>query len=512
MQFIKRIISLLTALLFAFFNTAGFTSLTVFAEASDGTSETNEIDGSGEDFESLYGSADYVPDDGEYQRWSGATAFKDGVDYYIDKPVKLSKEKHIKLPQNSKLVIRNNGSLTVYSDSKLDIKGQLIIEPSAKLAVSGELAALQGSEIMNYGTFCATKSSSAHISSTFLTGNKGISAFSGNVKIYGQGAAANCGRLTFAQKSETTVSGKMVCAKNGMIFQKGALTVTMNGEIRSEGALYLYNNAVVSGDVTLEPGSALHRLDGGKITLTKCGKLIDRRGERSANSAQITDKPSEYDAEPEKVAWKGIDVSRYQGAINWERVKASGVDFVILRSSIGDGSDYISGEDIRFAKNAVDAKEAGLMVGAYHYLWAETVADARKEARFFIKTISPHKLDFPAVLDFEEPSQQENLTTAERTAIAKAFMEEVEKAGYYPMLYTNKNWAVNYLDMDELAEYDLWVAEWQSSPTYGGDYGIWQYTAAGKVSGIDEEIDVDLDICTKNYRKLILDGGYNHLK
>ena len=511
MKLTKKIISLLTAVLIVFFTTADITNYAAYSEASDTSGGAAEADNAGKT-EKLYGSEEYTPDESlEYRRWSGGTAFKENVNYYIDKTVKLSKEKHLKLPENSRLLIKDGGSLTVYSDSALEIKGELTIEPSAKLVVSGKFAALKKSKILNYGTFCATKSSDCHLSSVFLTGNKGITAFLGSVNVYRTGIVVDCGRLTFAKSSEVTLSGKMIGRNNAMIFIKGTFTETMNGEIEFSGKLYLYENATISGYVTLLPGSKLFRRDGGKLTLTKCGRLID---DRRRNSLERNSDRSlaglEYDSEPEEVNWKGIDVSRYQGAIDWKRVKASGVDFVLLRSSIGDGTDDISGEDIRFAKNAVEAKEAGLMVGAYHYLWAETVADARKEARFFIKTISPYTLDFPAVLDFEEPSQQDNLTNDERTAIAKAFMEEVKNAGYYPMLYTNKNWATSYLDMDELADYDIWIAEWYPKPTYEGEFGIWQYTPYGKISGIGS--DVDLNICRKNYRKLILDGGYNHLQ
>lgn len=516
MHLTKKIISLLTAVLLVFFATADITSRAAYSETSDKSSGSNETNSPGDvdidNTEKLYGSEEYTPDESlDYRQWSGGTGFKENLNYYIDKPIKISGEKHIKLPESSRLLIKDGGSLTVYSDSLLEIKGELTIEPSAKLIVSGEFAPLKRSKVLNYGTFCATESSVCHLSSVFFTGRKGITSFSGGVNIYKSGTVVDCGRLTFAKNSDVTLSGKLIGQENGMIFIKGAFCETMNGETEFAGKLFLYSNATISGYVTLLPGSKLYRLDGGKLTLTKCGKLKDESHRTPfKNLSERNASLPEYDSEPEEVNWKGIDVSRYQGAIDWERVKASGVDFVLLRSSIGDGTDYISGEDIRFAKNAVEAKEAGLMVGAYHYLWAETVADARKEARFFIKTISPYTLDFPAVLDFEEPSQQENLTNAERTAIAKAFMDEVKNAGYYPMLYTNKNWATTYLDMDELADYDLWIAEWYPKPTYEGDFGVWQYTPYGKISGIAS--DVDLNICRKNYRKLILDGGYNHLK
>ena len=495
MRLLKRITLLLTAAVLAVcFVSGDLAKFNAFAESR---------------------SAEYSPaDSSKYKRWTGTTELKENHSYYIDSDVKISQGKRFTLPSDCTLLVKNGGSLTIYADSALTLKGELIIEPSARVVVSGELIALKDSRAENYGTFSATKSSVLELSSVFITGSKGITAFSGTVNVYKSGTLVNYNRLTFSGDSSATVSGKLVCEQSGVMFLKDEFSLTMNGSMISNGELYLYCHAAVAGAVTLGPGSRFYTSGGAQLKFTKSGRLTDnRKKDASYKDPEIKidgTAPMEYDAEPENVHWIGIDVSRYQGAIDWERVKASGVDFVLLRSSIGDGTTTVSGEDIRFAVNVTEAKRAGLMVGAYHYLWAETVADARKEAKFFIKTISPYTLDFPAVLDFEEPSQQDNLTNAERTAIAKVFLEEVENAGYYPMLYTNKNWAENYLDMEKLSKYEVWLAEWHPKPSYRGDFGIWQYTAYGYVSGIAG--DVDLDVCYKNYRKLILDGGYNHLK
>lgn len=499
MKFFKKTIALLLSAICVCFGTGGF--------AFGAFAETN----------SAYGIAEYVPvDSSDYKRWTGSANFKENQNYYIDRTVKITNEKVFTLPKNSKLLIKDKGSLVIYSGSTLNIKGELIVEPTATVIVSGELNTLENSAVNNHGTFSATPSSLLNVSSVFTTGSKGITAISGKMNVYRAGAVVNHNRFTLGKKSDVTLSGKLICENNGVMFFKGTLAVTMNGSVKSSGSLYIYGKTEVSGTVTLSPNSKMHK-EGGRLSFSKSGQLFDNRNEPLLQNDYVDmtnsiEYPtlSEYDSDTADVNWLGIDVSRYQGAIDWEKVKASGVDFVILRSSIGDGSDSITGEDIRFSYNVVEAKKAGLMVGAYHYLWAETPEDARTEARFFIKTIAPYKLDFPAVLDFEDPSQQINLTNEERTEIAKVFLEEVKKAGYYPMLYTNKSWATNYLDMNELSDYDIWLAEWFPQTSYTGDFGIWQYTAYGKVSGIDG--DVDLNICHKNYRKIILDGGYNHLK
>ena len=444
-----------------------------------------------------------------FKRYTGGE-MRENQNYYIDGDVKISGKKTVTVPKNSRLVVRGGSSLTVYFGSSLVVKGELTVEPSANVAVSGEFVSHDGATVYNYGNFSGTTSSVMHLSSIFVVGSTGITALSGEISVYRQGLIIVHNRFTIAKPADVTLTGQIICEKSGQVFIKGVLSITMSGEIISNGTLCLYKNTYCGGEVTLNEGSEFIRLNGGRFTFTKAGRFNDNRvpAEDSSKDEEIelvsypkTKDETSIDKESDEVHWLGVDVSRYQGAIDWERVKASGVDFVLLRSSIGDGTETISGEDIRFAKNAVQAKEAGLMVGAYHYLWAETPQDARIEARFFIKTIEPYDLDFPAILDFEEPSQQDNLTNEERTEIAKVFLEEVKRAGYYPMLYTNKSWATTYLNMDELSEYEVWLAEWFPDPSYQGDYGIWQYTAYGKVAGIDG--GVDLDVCYKNYPKMI---------
>lgn len=171
----------------------------------------------------------------------------------------------------------------------------------------------------------------------------------------------------------------------------------------------------------------------------------------------------------------------------------------MLRSSF-----YIR-KDKTFDYNIVEAQKAGVMVGAYHYCYAESVAEAREEARYFMSVIEPYELDFPVVLDFEDP-ELEHLGKSRLTSIAKAFMDELKNAGYYVMLYANKHWLETFLDMNRLSEYDVWLAEWHTRPTWNGGFGMWQYSSEGRVSGIRG--DVDLNICYRDYYKAISDGNY----
>lgn len=192
---------------------------------------------------------------------------------------------------------------------------------------------------------------------------------------------------------------------------------------------------------------------------------------------------------------KGIDVSKWQGDIDWPKVKASGIKFAMIRASYGKKS-----VDPKFHCNITEAQKAGIDVGAYHYCYAKNIDEAKIEARHFINTIKPYKLTYPAALDLEDASQA-GLSKKLLTDIAITFMEIVKEAGYYPILYTSKNWLENKLDYNRLKGYDIWLAQWGEKPTWKGDFGMWQYTSSGKVNGIKG--DVGLDIAYKDYPSII---------
>ena len=197
----------------------------------------------------------------------------------------------------------------------------------------------------------------------------------------------------------------------------------------------------------------------------------------------------------------GIDVSKWQGVIDWTKVKASGVAFAMIRSSFGQ-----TDVDPCFERNVVEAQKQGIDCGAYHYCYAKTVDEARQEAAFFLKTIEGKRFSFPLALDLEDPSLQP-LGKEKLTAIAVAFLEELEKAGYYAILYANLYWLTALLKRETLKPYDVWLAQWSSEPTFDGNFGIWQHSATGSVSGITG--NVDLNIAYRDYPAIIKAAGLN---
>lgn len=195
--------------------------------------------------------------------------------------------------------------------------------------------------------------------------------------------------------------------------------------------------------------------------------------------------------------FRGIDVSKWQGNIDWKRVKASGVDFAILR--VGYGSSP-SQKDGTFEDNYKNAKAVGMPVGAYHYSYAKDVAGAQREAQTFLEWVKGKQFEYPVVFDIEE-NVVYNMGKNTVSEIIKAFCSIVESAGYYVCVYTNKNWLDNVVSDEVKGKYDTWLAQWTSAPSYSGPFGMWQYSSSGTVDGISGR--VDMNIAYKNYPEII---------
>jgi uncharacterized protein YjdB len=189
---------------------------------------------------------------------------------------------------------------------------------------------------------------------------------------------------------------------------------------------------------------------------------------------------------------KGIDVSKWQYTINWSSVKSDGVKFAMIRSSYGDGTDGYknNGVDPMFETNYTGAKNNGIAVGAYHYSYATTVAEATAEANFFVSRLKGKQFEYPICVDIEDESQA-SLDAKTLTDISLVYLNTIKNAGYYPIIYANKYWFTSKLDDTRLAPYDHWLAQWSSSITYTGKVGIWQYTSSGTVNGISGSVDMN---------------------
>jgi len=206
----------------------------------------------------------------------------------------------------------------------------------------------------------------------------------------------------------------------------------------------------------------------------------------------------------ELASYTGIDVSSFNGYIDFDAVKNYGIDFVIVRlGGRGYGSEGVIFEDDYALRNLTEARKAGLMVGAYFFSQAITPEEAVEEANFCLDLLDGFYLDYPLVFDWETIDSSENPRTEDISAetlteCAKAFCDTVNNAGYIPCLYTDAKKSYMKFDLSKLQGVDIWYAFYNDEPDMYYNYMMWQYSCTGYVDGI--EGDVDLNICFKNYK------------
>lgn len=203
----------------------------------------------------------------------------------------------------------------------------------------------------------------------------------------------------------------------------------------------------------------------------------------------------------------GIDVSEYQGEIDWVQVKAAGVDFAIIRLGYRGTTQGLLNIDGRFEENLAGARAAGIDVGVYFFSQAISEAEAEAEADFVIEALGGEGIDYPVVFDWEQPIPSEQLPAEQLraynadggkiTECAVAFCKKVKSAGYTPCVYTNKHLAYRFFDLEKWADIDLWYAEYQGVPSLYYNFRMWQYTDSGNVLGING--GVDMNICFDDY-------------
>jgi len=203
---------------------------------------------------------------------------------------------------------------------------------------------------------------------------------------------------------------------------------------------------------------------------------------------------------------KGIDVSRYQGNIDWEKVKAAGIKFAMLKTVSTNksfGGIYI---DPYFERNYAECKRLGIPVGVYYYTYAQNKATADKELAMFKKAIEGKTFEYPLVIDVED-NLLKPISKAALTDLVEYAVETIESWGCYAMVYTYLYYSNTELDMNRLAKYDLWIAHYSSVCGYKKAHGMWQYSSSGKVNGVNG--NCDMNWAYKDYPSIIKKAGLN---
>ena len=187
----------------------------------------------------------------------------------------------------------------------------------------------------------------------------------------------------------------------------------------------------------------------------------------------------------------GIDVSEHQGVIDWSKVKAAGVDYAIVRC--GYGQNQTDQDDKYWYINADACEKNRIPFGTYLYSYANTVAKAKSEAQHVLRLVKGYDLSYPIYYDLEDAIQS-NLTKTQIADIAEAFCDTIEDAGYEVAIYSSLDWFNNYLTDSRFNQWDKWVAQWNTTCSYTGNYSMWQCSSQGRVNGINGVVDLNIDL------------------
>ncbi len=191
----------------------------------------------------------------------------------------------------------------------------------------------------------------------------------------------------------------------------------------------------------------------------------------------------------------GIDVSKWNGTIDWDKVKKAGVDFAIIRAGYRGSVTGSLVEDPYFMENVKGAANAGIDIGVYFFTQATNEVEAVEEASVVLALVREHRINYPIFIDTEGAGgngRADGLDRETRTQVCEAFCRTIENADYPAGIYASRNWYNNNLDMDRLDPYFIWLAEYRDVPLYQGYYRMWQYTSKGRIDGIEGNVDMNI--------------------
>lgn len=318
-----------------------------------------------------------------------------------------------------------------------------------------------------------------------------------------------------------TTTNTTTTAAKATTTQKTTKASTTNAKVTTQKITTMAGITTATGKTTAQSGTttATGKTTAQSGTTTATGKTTTKARtttvttKATTTTAKTTAKPAAtttvitYATKPGIGAgaiFEGVDVSVYQGNIDWNRAKADGIEFAIMRAGYGK---YVSQKDKYFDQNMKNAKAAGLPCGVYWFSYALTPEDAIKEADACYEVIKNYKLEYPVSFDMETESQMK-LPKETVAQIIEAFCGRMESYGYYTTLYTYASF-LNYKVEDRIFDkYDIWVAHYNTSkPAFNRNYGLWQYSCTGSVWGITG--NVDRDYVYLDYERIIKNAHLN---
>lgn len=363
-------------------------------------------------------------------------------------------------------------------NSKIEIvlKDNLTLEFNDKKNVSSFIESINGKIINDY-IIDSTKIGSKKVSFEFINDNKVKLKYNFKINVVDKVKPViwlgNSYNITKGNKIELTK--KILCGDNYDV--KPNCIIDGDYNINEVGSYPLIFKATDSSGNTEEKNFILNVRE----------EIYDKKNNVETHT-NFEDVVANYKNNKTKI---GIDVSSWQGNIDFEKIKKAGVEFIIIRIGGTKGTNKEYFLDSKFEYNIKEANKYGIDVGIYFYSYANSIKGAKKDAKWVLKQIKDYKITLPIAFDWEEWSyfNEYNLSFFGLTNLADSFLSVIEKNGYKGMLYSSKS----YLDMIWLPlDYDIWLAHYTNKTDYEGKYRFWQLCDNGKIDGINSNVDIDI--------------------
>ena len=297
-------------------------------------------------------------------------------------------------------------------------------------------------------------------------------------------------------------------AKEEPVYTQAEVQVMID-KAREEAGVAAREAMVAELEMQLDNGStiveAMRKCFADRLVLASSGKyyFLPIRNDLAHNKydkdklVKTEDGELLYMEKDKVISHKGIDVSKFQGKIDWEKVAADGIEFAIIRIGYrGYGGTGKLVVDDTFRTNLEGAQKAGLKTGVYIYSQAINDEEIEQEVQLILEQLEGFELKGPVVFDVEKVTgangRMNDLTVEERTRLTKLFCDKIKKAGYKPMIYHNMEMGLLMLDLTKLKSYDKWFAYYHDDFYYPYEYDIWQYTDKGTVDGIKGDVDINI--------------------
>jgi GH25 family lysozyme M1 (1,4-beta-N-acetylmuramidase) len=448
--------------------------------------------------------------------WNGRAALERGINYVITGSVRLASD--LTIPDGVRIEVLRGGELLLGRDMRLILNGRLTVRIDAALElISGEIIIGNNGALNILGDFKQAEKTTLSIANggNIEVQNRGNFTSAGSVNIFPDSELNNSGVINFYESAAVMVRGNINNRNNARVFVNNTVTVALSGNVTNYGSVTIESTGIIRNDGTV----ILHKdceyiVEGSKINSSR-SVFIDYRdddndvippripvGRELMTAAILENEP--------RVRIRGIDVSFWQGDIDWQRVAASGVQFAMIRAGRGSiDANRPMIEDTRFREYAEGALANGIDIGVYFYSYARNPADARREAQFLVNIIKDFEITYPVVFDIEDEIH-ERLSRRQVTAIVEAFFEVLMDNNYFPMIYSFRNFLEEKIEPRVLDTYAVWVAHWYVDRTnYRYPYHMWQYTDRGRIPGIRG--DVDRNISYYDFAEILRRHGLNNL-